>query len=340
MTDKVKQLAPKILAEIQKSKSILLHCHPSPDGDSYGSALAVMHTLKNLNKKVTMISGDSPKPRNLSSLPGFEEVTEKNYLEINQEEFDLFIILDSSAENQISKKGEVIFPDSMRTIVIDHHASNQEYAQINLVDTSYIAVSQIIYDLLCAWEVEISPEAAVCLFVGMYTDSGGFKYALTSPNTLFAAAAVAKINPGFPQVIYNFENSAQPGEIKYLGLALSSVKTYFSKNVAIASVSFKQLQDNNISKEDIVSYIVSNYLKSVVGWNIGIAFTEKGLGIFEASLRTRDSDRFDLSKLALALGGGGHKAAAGGKIIAKNFAEASKVLLETIEKTYPELGKP
>jgi nanoRNase/pAp phosphatase (c-di-AMP/oligoRNAs hydrolase) len=90
MTKNIKELAPKVLEYINNSKSILLHCHPSPDPDSVGSVLAMKFVLESLNKKVTVIKGDSDIPEAFSHFPGFSDIVQKNYFEINKQDFDLF----------------------------------------------------------------------------------------------------------------------------------------------------------------------------------------------------------------------------------------------------------
>ena len=119
-----------------------------------------------------------------------------------KQSYDLFIILDSSSPDMISKKGEVVFPESMQTIVIDHHKSNQHFGQINLVDDSYIATCQMLYDLFKEWQILITPDMAVCLMVGIYVDSGGFRYARTTEETFRAGADLARLNPEFTQVLF------------------------------------------------------------------------------------------------------------------------------------------
>ena len=156
MTDKIKQLAPQIWSEIQKANKILLSCHPNPDGDSVGSVLGMKHALKKLGKKVTVIWGDSTPDKTISMLPGFAEIALKNIFEVNLIEFDLFIIQDSSSLKQISDKGEINFPKSLRTVVIDHHITNTNFAKINLVDPNYSSVCEMVFDLLKFWNIKIN----------------------------------------------------------------------------------------------------------------------------------------------------------------------------------------
>lgn len=340
MTEELKQNAPLILEAIKNSKRILLHCHPSPDPDSIGGVLAMGYFLKSLSKDFTIISGDSEPPKNVKSLPGYEWIQSKNYLEIKPSDYDLFLIQDTSSLNQITKKGEVVFPESMTTVVIDHHATNQRYGKINLVDENYPSVCQMIYDLFKEWSVDISPEMAINLFLGMYTDTGGFKYPTTTFETLLAASECARLNPNFPKIIFEYENSNEPQQILCLALALNSIENYFSGNVAVASIPYVEFEKRGIQRKHTEKMEVSNILKSVVGWNIGINFMETEPGKISCSFRTRDSEKYDVSKIASSLGqGGGHKAAAGTTIY-EPFDKAKKSLLETIAKIYPELGQP
>lgn len=338
MPDKVKQLAPQIWSEIQKANKILLHCHPSPDGDSVGGILASKFALESLGKRVTAIWGDSPPSQLLKSLPGFENIIAKNWTQIDPSEFDLFIIQDSSSPGMISKLGEVIFPDKLSTVIIDHHSTNKEYAKINLVETSYPSVCQILFDLFQEWKIKLTPEISINLFMGMYTDTGGFKYPLTTADTFRAAAKLAETGIDFPKIIFEMENSQDPKSIEYMGLFFSNIKHYFSEKVAICSVTYQQLLDSKIPV-DIEVPELSNIIKSAIGNDISISLTEDQPNVVSVSMRRRN-DKYDLAKIALASGyGGGHPVAAGARI-PMSISESKKLILETIQKIYPELGQP
>lgn len=332
-------MAPIIWAEIQKANNILLHCHPSPDADSVGSTLAVGTLLRKLGKNVTHIIGDSERPNGLNSLPGFDKIEPKNYFQIDISKFDHFFILDSSNLDQISKKGEIIFPASLRTVVIDHHSSNKEFGNINLVDTSYGSLAEMIYDLFKLWGVDISPEMAISLFTGIYTDTG-FKYPRTTYETFAAASELARIYPNFPRTIFELENSEEPERVKFLGLALSSIETHFNNSVAISTISYEQMEKLGIKPQHTEKTDIPNILKSVIGWNIGIKMSEVEPGKVSVSFRTRDEKKWDVAKIAVATGSGGGHPAAAGATIKLPFDQAKKFLLETIQKVYPELGQP
>lgn len=333
-------LSAKILHHIKQSRRILLHLHPAPDGDSVGSALAFYWFLQSLKKDVTLIRGDSDFPQNLKVLPGSDRIIPKTYFDITITDFDLFISLDSSALNQISKISPVIFPSNLKTINIDHHPTNTKFANFNLIDTDSPAVSQIVYQLFTKWHVKISPDIAINLLIGIYTDTGGFKYPKTTSATFDVASNLTKISPDFTEYIFQIENNSEPEQLRFKGLALLSIKTYFSNHVAISAVPYKILQKNKITKGHTEKSEISNTLKSVTGWDIGASLVEIDPDLCYLSLRTRNPKKYDLGQIAAAVGnGGGHQAAAGATINLP-LPQAKKHLLTVIQKLHPELGLP
>jgi bifunctional oligoribonuclease and PAP phosphatase NrnA len=331
-----KSLSDQILETIKGANKILLHLHPSPDGDSVGSSLAMMHVLEGMGKQVVVISGDSEPAQVFSGLPGFEKIINQNYPELEKGEFDLFIIQDTSNSDQISKKGEVIFPEGMKTVIIDHHASNVGFGDINLIDSKAPAAAQVLYELIESWGIEINPDVAICLITGIYFDSL-FRYPGTTSRTFEIAAKLSSIYPDFPSVLFQIENNSDPERVYLTGIAYSNIETHFGGKVAIAIVTQEQMKDKGILKKHIENNEVSNTLKTVKGWDIDISFIEVEPNQFSASFRTRDPERYDVSKVAVELGGGGHKAAAGARI-SKPLEEAKQILLDSLKKNYPDLA--
>lgn len=332
--------ARRIWKEIDRSQKILLHLHPSPDGDSIGSSLALYHTLTKLGKTVTVIQGDSPVPLNLSHLPGADKIIPKNITQIDLSKFDLFIILDSSSINQITKFNNFKLPKKFKTIVIDHHQSNEKFGKINLIIPTSPATAQIIYDLINYRKIKITPQIAACLYVGIYTDSGGFRYFNPTYKTFNIASQLAKIYPKFPKLIFNIENSDSPDRLKFISLMLASIKTFYSDHVAIATLSYEQILSNHLSLNTIGGYSeIGNMIKAVVGWDIAVTLVEIQPEVVKVSFRTRNSDLYDLSKTAVATkNGGGHKAAAGATLNV-SLDKAQELILSIIKKLYPKIDQ-
>lgn len=329
----------QIKTVIDGSRRILLHLHPGPDADSTGSALSFFHYLKSINKDVTLISGDSNLSPSLMTLPGADQILQKNYFDLEISDFDLFIILDSSETRQISKLKEIVFPPTLKTIVIDHHTSNVGFGNINLIDGSSPATCQIVFELFEALEINITPIIATCLFAGIYSDTGGFKYNSTSSKTFSICAKLTKIAPDFSNTIFNLENNDRPERLKLLGLHLNHVETYFDNRVAFSAISQAMIRKADFNADDSVNSEVANTLKSVVGWEIGISMIEAGPNRIKVSFRTRDSEKFNVSAIATATGfGGGHMAAAGA-LIPMSLSKAKRLIIRTIARLHPELGE-
>lgn len=323
----------KAFEEIKKAKSVLLHLHPSPDPDSAGSALAMKFALEGLSKRVVVIQGDTDIGDNFNFLPGVQDIVRKDFSQIDLKDFDLFIILDAGSPEMISGKKTPVFPLPIKTIVIDHHSSNNSYGDINIVDTKLPSTTSILFNLFKEWHIGITKEIALNLFIGLYTDTGGFKYQMTSSETFSIASELVKIVPEYHRTIFEMENGREKEDIYFEALALDSIKVFLDGNLAISSVSFDQLKEKGISVKNVITHNISNDLKSVKGWNIGVAMAEIEPNNVKISLRTRDSEVFDVSRLAIALGGGGHKAASGA-YLRMPLEEAIKKVVDTAKSIY------
>ncbi|MCF7865275.1 MAG: DHH family phosphoesterase [Candidatus Pacebacteria bacterium] len=350
LTEEQKVIAKQILEHLQdgSTQSILLHCHPSPDPDSLGSVLATKFALESMGKKVTIIAGDSKTPDAFMHFPGANEILVQNYFETDVTKFDIFLILDSGSTSMISRKAPIVFPPesnpNLKTIVIDHHASNTGYGDINLIALQYMSTTEILFDIFQEWgifgttENKFSKEIATNLYVGLFTDSGGFRYERVTDHSFYMAGVLYEYNPSIIDVITTLENSSSKGFVDYLGLALSQKKIFHASEEKKEKGSFviSYMKHEDIARLGLVSDdwnggTVCNMLKSVVGWNVVVMMIEEVSGEVKCSFRTRDAKEFDVSKVAVLLGGGGHKAAAGA-MIKKPMDEAIEFAAETIRK--------
>jgi bifunctional oligoribonuclease and PAP phosphatase NrnA len=322
----------EIIKEIQKANKILLHCHPNPDPDSVGSTLAMKLGLEKLGKKVTLIQGDSEIPKAFQ-FPGVETIEKKSYGDIDPIDFDLFLILDTSSQDRISEKVEIIFPESLNTIVIDHHASNLGFGRISWVDSSYSSTSEMIYDLIKEMDIEIDHDIALNLFMGIYTDTGGFRYGSNPVNSIKKASELASISPDYPKTIFIMENSAKKESLIFEGLAFSSIKTFYNDKLAIIAVKNEDIVEQDITKKDIYTGYISNKLKSVEGFDVAVTLIEFEKNEIKVSFRTRDENKYDLTKIVMALGGGGHKGA-GGANLNMPLSDAIEKVAKTTKEIY------
>lgn len=328
-------VSKQILEEVTKAKSILLHLHPSPDNDSIGSSFALYHVLAGMGKKVTIISGDSTPRAVFAYVPGFEKLTHKNYSEIDTREYDLFLIADSGSAGQISSKSDVVFPKTMKTVCVDHHASNVGFADINLIDDRSPAAAQVVYYMIKEWGVEISRDAALCLMLGLYGDTGGFRYPLTSSATFKAATELSHIAPHYTLLIANIEEHCRPQEIKLLSMALAKIQTLYSGKILVSALSKKELNGAGITVADTQLHRIPETMRSIDGCEISICLLETEIGKVKVGFRSKISDAYDTSLIALELKGGGHRTSSGARI-SGTIEEAEEKVLSAVRKFYPE----
>lgn len=333
MTKTIHKKAPLILAEIKKAKHILLHCHPSADPDSVGSALAMKFAIEQLGRKVILIKGDNDIPEEFV-FPGIETIINKNFFEIDINDFDLFIILDSGSKDMISKEKEVIFPDSLMTVVIDHHVSNKGYGKINCIESAYPATSQILFHLFKEMNIEIDHDIALNLFMGIYADTGGLKYPLTTSETFKIVGELVSLAPEFTKTISIMENSKTKEDLIFLSLALASLKTYFSDRFALASITYEEFLENKINPDLCSPSEISTLFRTVKTFDISVCLTEVKPNIIKINFRSKDSIRFDVSKIAVAIGGGGHKAASGAHMKNITIPEAIDLVVKKAKEIY------
>ncbi len=328
----IKEKAPLILAEIKKANSILLHCHPSPDPDSVCSALAMKFAVEQLGKKATIIRGDSEIPEAFMHFPGAKEIMMKNYWEIDPSQYDLFIIVDSAITG-VSRIKEVSLPSTMKVINIDHHRTNTGSGSINIVDPTYPATGQLLFDVLGEMKIKITPEIAINLFAGIITDTGGFKFESTTANTFEVAAQLVKIVPDFGKYIAEMENSNTLSDMMFHGLALSSIETFSNGKLAISAVPYYLIEEKKILSVSTSAGTISSILRTVAQFEIMVACIETKPNQIRLSFRTRDAQKYDVSKIAALFGGGGHIVASGATLN-MTLDEAKKLVVAKVKELY------
>lgn len=328
MTNIIKEKAGEILDVIKESENILLHLHPKPDPDSFGSALAMKFILEKMDKKATVIKGDTSLSESFNFLPGYGDIVEKNYFEIEKDEFDLFIILDSGSRQMISREGEIEFPENLKTIVIDHHKTNENYADINLVSVESSSTSELVFDLATEWGIDIDENIANNILIGIYGDTGGFRHPNTTSHTFKVASVLTEISSSFSSMISSL-NLNKPIDLFYFTkLALNNLELHFDNRVAITTVSLDEMEKENIDPEKVSGNDIPNTFISFKDWEVGISLSEKEENKIGISFRSKS---IDVSKIAQELGGGGHELASGA-LLECSIEEAKKQVLEAVGK--------
>jgi len=210
---------------------------------------------------------------------------------------------------------------------MDHHVTNTKFGQINLV-APISSTAEILYELFQTWGIKIDKILANILFFGIFSDTGCFQYPLTSPQTLRTAADLME-KGALPQeaVLYLFR-SYNFKTLKYWGKVLENMQVDKSGKFVWAKITKRECEQLGVAATDIEG--TSDLFAPVVsGTEFGIILNEESKNLIRGSVRARGN--FDVSRLAVELGGGGHKQAAGFSLN-MGIDEAEKKVLEVAKK--------
>jgi phosphoesterase RecJ-like protein len=281
-----------------------------------------------MGKKVRVVCPDE-KLAELSFLSCFEKIEKVDFTNFDFGAYDLFIILDSASPEVVTGNKKIPLPE-INKIVIDHHKTTQKFGEINLIDPSRSAAAELLYLLLQDWKVKITKELATSLLTGILGDTGAFEYHNTTPRTLRIAADLMSLGADKDEILLKIFRSKQMGLLKFWGKVLDRLEVDKSGKFtwcAISYETYRKLGEPQTARESASSL----FIRMVEGTEFGIVMLEEEPGMLRASFRAR-STNFDVSKIALALGGGGHAGAAGVTIVNGSFNDSVKKVVETARK--------
>lgn len=294
----------KIGEIIEKYNSFLVVSHINPDGDAIGSSLALYRALKELNKEVYIENPTTPIPYIYSFLEDFNKIEPVS----NSKDVEVVFIVDVAEVKRCGLSSEYL--KSKKVINIDHHKTNTQFGDINLVMPEAAAVGCIIWDIFKENGINISKDTATYLYVSLLTDTGSFRYASTTPKTFEIASKLLEKGVEPWKVAYNIYETNSLNELKLLGLTLQTLEVYHNGQLAIEYITSDMFEKTNTTAENSEGFV--NYARSVQGAEVGVLLREDAKNLFKVSIRSKD--KVDVSQAAVEFGGGGHKNAAGGEI--------------------------
>ncbi|PTX58626.1 phosphoesterase RecJ-like protein [Melghirimyces profundicolus] len=299
---------------------VVSHIHP--DGDAIGSTLAVGRVLSKLGKAVVMVN-ESPVPHKFRFLPGAGEIRSPEEAKSAAPYRRVIAVDVADAE----RMGQVrpLLADDAEVLNIDHHPTNDRFGTVNLVEPDAAATAEI----LCRWSeglgVEWDPSLAACLYTGLLTDTGGFRYSNTTPEVLERASDLLRhgVDPG--EVADRVIETVTREQLAILRRALDTLSFSEQGKVSWMWLTQRDFQETGAKEEDLDGIV--NYARNVAGVDVGILFRETAEGTVKASLRSREI--VDVGELAQSLGGGGHARAAGCNLRG-NRKEAERAILDRV----------
>ncbi len=282
---------------LQQSDNILLLCHAHPDGDTLGSATALARALAAMGKKVRVDCGD-PIPKDFSFM--FEGLEQAEF------EPEFIAAIDVADTKLLGREFEGIYQGDI-DLCIDHHGSNLLYADRVFLEAESASTAEMIYLLLKAMNADIPPAVASCLFTGVSTDTGCFRFSNTSVRTFEIAAELAKLGADTYNIIQVFFETKTKTFAALERLALDTMRLYCSDRCALMCVTQDMYRKSGSSESEVDR--LSNLPRQIEGVLVGVTMRELKDGSFKASVRTHGD--IDASAICQRLGGGGHMGAAG-----------------------------
>lgn len=300
---------------IARSETFFLAGHLNPDGDTIGSMLAIASVLKRLGKKVRLFSQD-PVPENLRFLPHVRGIRSR----LPAGRFDAAILLECSVPSRGGNL-EPVLKRSGTVVNIDHHKTSEFYGDINIVETHSSSTAEIVYRLFYNMNVIVSRREAACLYTGIVTDTGRFHFPATSPRTLEVASRLLETGFKFSRINDLLYATKACESLKILGRALESLELKLGGKLAVLTLKlsdFKAFAARSEHSENVI-----NYGMMPPGVKAAVMFREEADRV---SVTFRSRGHLDVSLVAKAFGGGGHRNASGCRVRGTLAAAREKVL--------------
>ncbi|HOM01215.1 MAG TPA: bifunctional oligoribonuclease/PAP phosphatase NrnA [Acetivibrio sp.] len=292
----------EIISLIEKADKIAILPHVSADGDALGSSLALALALNILNKK-PVIYFEEEMPSIYGFLPGKEL---SRIYEGKPDKYELVIALDTGDLDRLGKRVE-IFNNAGITVNIDHHPTNTEFAGVNFVDTNASAVGEIIYRLLTMMKIGLDKDMATCLYVAIATDTGGFRYSNTTPDTHKITADLINNGVDVSYISQTVFDTLSLQKVKLMGKAIENLELFENGKLAVIKITDDLLKSVGAKEEDCEGIV--NIGRNIEGVEVAVVIRQRASG--ELKVNFRSKDYVDVSVIANRHSGGGHKRAAG-----------------------------
>lgn len=307
----------KIAEILNNSDNIYILTHKSPDGDTLGSGYGLCLALQKIGKKAKVLNSDTI-PKSFLFM--------KEYIEEQDFEPSLIVSVDIADTALLGEKLSV-YKDKI-DICIDHHKSRLEFAPISYIEQSSASTTEIIYLLLTEMRVEITKNIANCLYTGLATDTGCFKYNNTTVRSFLIASSLMNLGAECAKINRFMFDTKSRERIELERVVLQNIKFYFDGKAAVVYYTRNMVEEIGATDDDTAG--IASIPNQIEGVLVGVTMKEDSerLG-YKISLRSNGT--VDVSKICEAFGGGGHKAAAGA-FIDKPFEEAREMLVAEIGK--------
>lgn len=294
----------QIAARLQQATNVVILPHLNADGDALGAALALGLALQQLGKKVDVLL-DEAVPPTLNFLPG-QNLVRKSA----GSGYDLALNIDNGDVTRLGSRAELFLQSPFR-MSIDHHATNKVDADMSYIDTTASATGEIVFDLIHLLKASIDHDIATCLYTAILTDTGGFRFANTTPRTheITAHLMTYHIDHGF--VAKKVFDTISHQKLQLMRMTLDSMRLLAGGKIAVAFVRYDEVLPLRVKSDDFEGLV--NLGRNLIGVEVSLFMREERPGAWKGSLRSNGC--VDVAIVAETVEGGGHKRASGFNVV-------------------------
>jgi len=314
------EAAPAIAERIAGAERVLILTHINPDGDAIGSLLGMWHALRALGKQVVPLAS-STLPSYALWLPGVEHVQVYQSSQALPAA-DLAILLDTASLTRVGRVYDehAAALAALPIVIVDHHVTNDAAGMLNLIRPAAASTCELLFALLQALGLTITPTLATCLLLGLITDTQSFQTSATTTETLRTAAALLECGADYMRIVHEVYFALPSSSATLIGLALAEMR----HEGPLAWTTVTQAMMRATGAEDEAADEVVRMMQRVEGVRVLVLFKERYDGTTKISLRSQPP--INVASLAQVWGGGGHAQASGATLLMPPDQAANEVL--------------
>jgi phosphoesterase RecJ-like protein len=319
---------PRFVELIQSHERFVLTSHVRPDCDALGSELGMAGVLAALGKQARIVN-PHPVPPNLAFIDPDKRITVigRDVPKDALTDYDVLMVLDTSAWAQLGDMAEVVRTTKARKMVLDHHVSEDDLGAEAFKNVQAEATGRLVVEAAEQLGVPLTAEIATPLFAAVATDTGWFRFASTTPSTFEVGAGLVRAGARPDWIFRSLYEQETLARLLLRGRILVRTKTELGGRLIYTAALKEDFDETGalpVDTEDVI-----NLTLAVAGTEVAVIFVYTPAGNYKISFRSRG--RVDCNQLASQFGGGGHKAAAGATI-AGPLAEAQAKVLDAVRK--------
>lgn len=307
----------RAVSELKKHNEVIILTHANPDGDTLGCGYALMGALREQGKRVMLLNKD--------------RIPDKfGYMVLDNDEVDrktaYVVAVDVADKKLFGEELKDEFGDRTN-LCIDHHTSNKLYADLTVLDGESAAASEILYEFIRAMGAEITPHIAACLYTGISTDTGCFKYSNVTAKTHRIAAELIETGIDHSKINEIMFDTKSMNNLMLEKMCLETLEIYADGKIASVCVTQEMLRVCGTDKSAIDA--IKPITRQIEGVEIGLTFKEDEADAIGVSVRT--GENYNASEICALFGGGGHARAAGCQI-KTDLSRAKAKVIEAIKE--------